>query len=79
MRPADTRNRFAVRSSFHFLWLSWKGVWGKPFFGLQRMVSPRKLRTYSAISITVWMMYSVVVVWLLLPPKGFWKPPEEVT
>ena len=23
--------------------LSWKGVWGEPFFGIQRMVPPRKL------------------------------------
>ena len=22
------------------LWFSWKGAWGKPFFDLQRLVSP---------------------------------------
>ncbi len=42
----DDKKTFSDKHSMtrnNIILLSWKGVWGKPFFGIQRMVSPREL------------------------------------
>ena len=50
MRPKNKKAAVDItvnwwkRSEWVFLRLSREGVWGKPFFGPQRMVSPRNIR-----------------------------------
>ena len=40
-------SRKSMQEMIMSVWLSWKGVWGKPFFDLQRIVFPRNNRSLS--------------------------------
>jgi hypothetical protein len=44
------------------LWFSWKGGWGKPFFGLQRMVSPRILLRFIRVRReSTWLFIRILI------------------